>query len=187
VVKAVLACFRCRRCFPPRSDPTCEVQTLQTCDHTSVGLLVWRDGRLLLIERKRPPFGFAAPAGHVDDHGSFEDAARAELDEEVGLDSKKLTLIREGRKNNKCRRPEGDWHFWRIYTPETSGTLRPSLYETKSFLWADNRMLRELAERTKQYISGDIEQEAWEQQPGLEPVWYEWLSEIGVLDPKTKG
>ena len=45
------------------------------CDHTSVGILVWKDSKLLLIERKNFQFGFAPPAGHLD--GDFyEEAAK---------------------------------------------------------------------------------------------------------------
>ena len=67
-------------------------------------MLVWRDGKLLLIKRARPPYGFAPPAGHVDTHSSFEVAARKELKEEVGLDTESIKLIVEGRKDNPCRR-----------------------------------------------------------------------------------
>lgn len=56
------------------------------CDNKSVGMLVWRDGSLLLIERRKPPFGFAPPAGHIDGDDSFEESAKRELKEEVGLE-----------------------------------------------------------------------------------------------------
>jgi len=49
---------------------------LKNCDHTGVGIHVWRNGKLLLIERKKFPFGFAPPAGHVDGRQSFEVAAK---------------------------------------------------------------------------------------------------------------
>ena len=39
---------------------------VKKCDHTSVGMLVWKNKKILLIERKKAPFGFAPPAGHVD-------------------------------------------------------------------------------------------------------------------------
>ena len=55
------------------------------CDNKSVGMIITRDENLLLIERRKPPFGFAPPAGHVDDKGSFENAAREEVQEEVGF------------------------------------------------------------------------------------------------------
>ena len=84
---------------------------MKKCDHKSVGILVMRDGKLLLIERKKPPFGFAPPAGHIDEHGGFEEAAINELKEEVGLDVLSLKLAAEGRKENPCRRGSA-WHYW---------------------------------------------------------------------------
>ena len=68
------------------------------CDNKSVGMLVWRDGKLLLVERKRPPFGFAPPAGHVDEDKSFEVAAKRELKEEVGLEADSMELLMGGGK-----------------------------------------------------------------------------------------
>ncbi len=38
------------------------------CDNKSVGIIVWRDNKVLLIERKKFHFGFALPAGHLDDN-----------------------------------------------------------------------------------------------------------------------
>ena len=74
------------------------------CDNKSVGMLVWRDGGLLLIERKKPPFGSALPAGHIDGDNSFEESAKRELQEEVGLETQNIKLLIEGRKENPCRR-----------------------------------------------------------------------------------
>lgn len=52
-------------------------------------------GRLLLIERKHPPFQgqYALPGGFVDYDETTEQAAARELFEETGLVAKKLTLI----------------------------------------------------------------------------------------------
>ncbi|NQV00584.1 MAG: NUDIX hydrolase, partial [Parcubacteria group bacterium] len=91
------------------------------CDNKSVGMLVWRDEKLLLIERKKQPFGFAPPAGHLDEDNSFEHSAERELKEEVGLDSKSIELLVEGRKENPCRREGGSWHYWKIYKIEAGG------------------------------------------------------------------
>jgi ADP-ribose pyrophosphatase YjhB (NUDIX family) len=93
------------------------------CDHTSVGVLVWHGESLLLIERKNFPFGFAPPAGHVDDHGSYEEAARIELEEEVGLHATSISLVIEGRKQNPCRRVGGNWHYWKVFEATVDGQL----------------------------------------------------------------
>ena len=106
--------------------------SIPSCDHTSVGVLAWRSGRLLLIERRKPPVGIAPPAGHVDQHGSFEAAAAAELFEETGLHSGRFDLLKSAAYRNPCRRPGGDWHHWRIYeATDLWGELHPSPSETK--------------------------------------------------------
>jgi ADP-ribose pyrophosphatase YjhB (NUDIX family) len=152
------------------------------CDHTSVGMLVWRNDKLLLIERKRPPFGFAPPAGHVDEDGDdFEAAAKRELEEEVGLITKDIELVIEGRKENHCRREDGNWHYWKIYKIDAEGDIKPSEDETKQAGFYDKIEIAVLIDKTKRYLNGEIKQEDWEQNPGLEPVWYEWLKELEII------
>ncbi|MDZ4661714.1 MAG: NUDIX domain-containing protein [Pseudomonadota bacterium] len=151
------------------------------CDNKSVGMLVWKDSDLLLIERKKPPFGFAPPAGHVDGDNSFEESAQRELKEEVGLDTKNIKLLIEGRKDNPCRREGGSWHYWKIYKIEAIGEIKRSEDETKqaNFYKKDDLLL--LATKTEKYLHGNIEQSDWEKSPGLEPVWYEWLKELKII------
>lgn len=152
------------------------------CDHTSVGMLARKNGKLLLIERRKPPFGFAPPAGHVDGDASFEEAARRELKEEVGLMAEKLGLMIEGRKENKCRRARGDWHYWKIYKVETSGEVKSSLDETKQAVWLSLDELTLLSEKTKKYLAGNISEEEWQKNPGLEPAWYEWFKQLNIIE-----
>lgn len=80
---------------------------MKDCDNKSVDVLVWRDGKLLLIERMKFPPGFAPPAGHIDEFSSFEEASKKELMEEAGLTTTTLRLVAEERKNNMCRRDGG--------------------------------------------------------------------------------
>ncbi|MES2226089.1 MAG: NUDIX domain-containing protein [Patescibacteria group bacterium] len=152
---------------------------MQPCDHTSVGVLAFREGKLLLIDRKKPPYGLAAPSGHVDDHGAasaseearYQKAAIDELREETGLTATTLTLVLEGRKENPCRRG-GDWHYWRIYTAETTGEVHASEDETRGHLWCDpGQMSSLLASAVVQTEHGEI---------GLEPVWKEWLASTKI-------
>ena len=153
---------------------------MKKCDHTSVGILVWQDSNLLLIERKKFPFGFGPPAGHCDGD-DFETAARRELEEEVGLKATSLRLVTEGRRNNPCRRPEGTWHHWKIYQAEAEGEVQRSLEETEQAGWYSKRQIEDLARRTEQYLAGKISEKEWRKSPGLEPVWYQWMKELGII------
>lgn len=151
------------------------------CNHTSVGMLVEREGKILLIERARFPLGFSIPAGHVDEGENYEDAARRELAEEVGLHAIDLLLVMEGRKNVACRRPGGDWHYWKLYRVVATGEIKGSLEETKKAGWYSREEIQHLSEKTKAFLSGTLSAENWEQSPGLEPIMYEWFKELGLL------
>jgi ADP-ribose pyrophosphatase YjhB (NUDIX family) len=153
--------------------------TIARCDHTSVGLLVFDASSLLLIERRKPPFGFAPPAGHVDAHGSYEQAASAELYEEVGLSAVDLDEVLEVTLDNPCRRDDGTWHLWKVYTASVDAQpVREAPDEVRSHVWASTDRLTELAARTAMYSDGRLSDGSWRRAPGLEPVWVELLSLI---------
>lgn len=151
------------------------------CDHTSVGILVFRDGKLLIIDRKRPPLGLAAPAGHVDKHGDpndseekqFEQAAINELKEETGLIATSLSLISEERMENPCRRPDGTWHFWRIYHAKAVGKLNPSTEETRGHFWCTHEQM--------EHLLAGVPIQLERGPAGLEPVWLDWFTKIDIL------
>ncbi len=163
------------------ADPEKQETKVKVCDNKSVGMLIKRGNDLLLIERRKPPFGFAPPAGHVDDKGSFDNAAKEEVEEEVGLNPTEIKLIAEGRKENPCRRERGAWHYWKIYQVETDGDIRRSEDETKQAGWFSKDQIKILAKRTEDYLAGNISSEEWQRSPGIEPVWYEWFKELGIL------
>ncbi len=151
------------------------------CDNKSVGMLIYKGDDLLLIERMKFPFGFAPPAGHVDDKGTFENAAKEEVEEEVGLVPTNMELIKEGRKENPCRREGGTWHYWKIYKVDTEGDIKPSEDETKQAGWFSKNQIEELANRTEEYRAGKVSEDDWQKTPGIEPVWYEWFKELGII------
>ncbi len=154
---------------------------IKPCDHKSVGMIIRRNDKILLIERRKPPFGFAPPAGHIDDKGSFENAAKEEVKEEVGLSATKLKLLAEGKKNNPCRREGGSWHFWKIYQVDTEGDVKPSRDETKQAGWFTLDQIKSLAQRTERYLAREIPEEKWQVSPGIEPVWLGWFKELGII------
>lgn len=159
-----------------------EANIPKVCDHTSVGILIKNGaGELLLIERKKPPFGFAPPAGHVDEHCSYEKAVENETREEVGLEPIRISFIAQKRKGNPCRRKGGTWHHWRIYRVETRGRIRRSQDETKQAGWYNKAKIKSLATKTELYLTGEITEEEWQKSPGLEPVWQEWFKDLELI------
>lgn len=161
-------------------DPVEQETKVKVCDNKSVGMLIKKDDNLLLIERKKPPFGFAPPAGHLDGD-TFDQSALREAEEEVGLKSKSSRLLIEGRKENKCRRIGGDWHYWKIYEIQTEGEIKRSEEETKQAGWFNIEQIKNLASRTQKYLDGQISESEWQESPGIEPVWYEWFKELRIL------
>ena len=137
------------------------------CDHTSAGMIVRQGDKVLLIERMKYPFGFAPPAGHVDGDENFEISARRELNEEVGLEATDLKLIFEGRKENRCRREDGTWHYWKIYEIKVTGEIKRSKDETKQVGWYSSQEIEKLMGRTKQYLLSEVSEEEWEKNPGF--------------------
>jgi 8-oxo-dGTP pyrophosphatase MutT (NUDIX family) len=157
----------------------------KVCDHTSVGIVI-RDseGRFALLKRAKFPIGIAPVAGHIDDHGSPERAAKDEVSEELGLTVLDLakTNVYDRRVDNKCRRAGGDYHNWYLFTVTVDDTkLYPSEDETKGAAWYDLGQLQALADRTKSYRIGEVSEADWSDSPGLEEVWAHFLHELGYI------
>jgi len=170
------------------------------CDNTSVGVIA-RDseGRILLIERKKFPFGWAPPSGHCD--GKFYPVACFnEFEEGTGLKvvgAPKPLIPKNPRKYFKCRRG-GQYHDWQIFEVNWQGELRPSRDETLGVRWYSIDEVRSLALKTQEYfrrmklsiqaeeeswtrgIQESIEKE-WQTDSGLEPVWYEFFKELKII------
>lgn len=59
-----------------------------------VSASVWRDGKVLLVQRAKPPMGiWAFPGGHVEAGETLAEAAARELAEETGMTARFTGLL----------------------------------------------------------------------------------------------
>lgn len=132
--------------------------------HYSVGALVERAGKYLLIDRTTPPLGFAGPAGHVDEGETPEQALLREVQEEVGLKIEKYEKLAEEELGwNWCSKGIGV-HYWYLFACDVSGEVRRSYAETKSADWYTIEQIRKFKFEKK-----------------LEPVWEYWFEKLGLV------
>ncbi|MBI4020755.1 MAG: NUDIX hydrolase [Candidatus Aenigmarchaeota archaeon] len=127
--------------------------------HASVGAVIRRGGKILLIDRAIPPFGLAAPAGHVDPGETPEQAVRREVREETGLVVTKLRKLTEASVAwNWCSQGVTG-HDWHIYACRAMGKVQVN-EESRSAGWYPIKDLPRLK---------------------LEPVWAHWFTQLGLL------
>jgi len=85
--------------------------------HESVGIFLINEKKeILLFKRTIYPFAYAIPAGHLDTGEKPLTAVKREVQEETGLNVKKVKLFSEENLiGDKCRRG-ADNHHWHLYT-----------------------------------------------------------------------
>lgn len=128
--------------------------------HYSVGAVIELGGRYLLIDRVKPPLGFAGIAGHVDAGEDVTEALRREVREESGLEVEKYEpLFEEEVGWNVCSRGV-PVHYWYLFRCGVSGDVRHNILEAKSIGWYSVEDIRSLK---------------------LEPVWEYWFKKLGIL------
>lgn len=128
--------------------------------HYSVGALIKRDGKFLLIDRAKPPFGFAGLAGHVDEGETEAEALLREVEEESGLKVEEYKLLFEEEVGwNVCNKGVTG-HFWYLFKCEASGEIRKDEYEEKSIGWYSEEEIAKLK---------------------LEPVWEYWFRKLRII------
>ena len=101
--------------------------------HFSVGAIIENKDKILIMERKLPPKGFAGIAGHIDEKETPLDALKREIKEETNLDLisasllfKKLIIQKEDCTLGLKR------HKWYVYRCVCKGEIKPSKKEVKS-------------------------------------------------------
>lgn len=166
------------------------------CDHTSVGVIVRDPQRnTAVIKRKNFPVAYALPAGHCDGD-SYENAAKREAKEEIGIDVLAQEKICEGTYLNPCRREGGDHHNWQIFEVGEWRGIPTAGSDAQELIWLPESSITALASRTariaEQYVllrstnqglltrllASDQE---WRADPGLELVWCLILTSMKMI------
>lgn len=130
--------------------------------HYSVGALIKQGDKYLLIDRGTPPFGFAGPAGHVDEGEEPQHAIVREVKEESGLDVIECKLLLEEELNWNWCGGGIKVHYWYLFECSASGRLNRDERETKSISWYTKEEIKNLS---------------------LEPVWKYWFQKLNIIDP----
>ncbi|MBI2632301.1 NUDIX hydrolase [Candidatus Pacearchaeota archaeon] len=128
--------------------------------HFSVGAIIKKGDRILLIDRAVPPLGFACPAGHVEHKENFEDALLREVKEEIGMQvfGYKL-LFEETLYGNDCNKGAHN-HHWIVFECEVRGDERK------------NREVKTIGYYSKEEIS----------KLKLEPSWNIILKKLKIIN-----
>jgi len=128
--------------------------------HYSVGAVIERNGKYLLIDRAVTPFGFAGIAGHVDEGETEIETLKREVKEESGLEILSHELLFEEKvEKNRCVKGV-ETHYWHLFRCRVIGSIRNSS-ESKSISWYSKEEIKKLK---------------------LEPVWEYWLQKLNIID-----
>jgi len=127
--------------------------------HTSVGAIIENNGKYLLLDRSKQPWGFACAAGHIDEGEDPETALKREVKEETGLTVTDYKLVWEEWVDwDWCSRGITGHHSY-IYQVATSGKVKGNK-ESKSIGWYTKEELKKIK---------------------LERMWVYWFGKLGII------
>lgn len=133
--------------------------------HYSVGVIIEHDGEFLLLDRVNPPYGFAGPAGHINEGENQETAIKREAFEETGIELKNFKMV--GQEEifwNRCK-DKTNVHYWYLFRAKVDSDFFKMSTEAKSMAW---------------YTKEEIEK------LNLEPVWKYWFEKFKFFEPSSE-
>ena len=90
-----------------------------------------------MLDRVNFPFGWACPAGHVEENETPEEAMIREVKEEVNIDAKKYNLIlHEFIADNVCKRGAKGHDFFVYEITDWDGEMKNNT-ESKDVKWME--------------------------------------------------
>lgn len=104
--------------------------------HSTIGAIIEQDGKILMLDRKNIPLGWACPAGHIEAGEAPEETLIREIKEETDLNVKKYKLlIHEFVPFGTCRRGFTG-HDWSVYeVVDWQGEIKLNHEEHKAIGW----------------------------------------------------
>jgi len=127
--------------------------------HFSAGAIIKRGDKYLLLDRRKKPFGWAGPSGHIDKGETPREALQREVKEEVNLKITSAKLVYHKNLKFGCRRT-ASYHEWYVYKCTATGNIKVQKEEVKKSGWFTKAQLKELK---------------------LEPVWEHILKSLNIL------
>ena len=130
--------------------------------HVSVGaILVNEKGQVLMMDRAKFPFGWACPAGHMDEEDESPAlAVKREVNEESGINISKYPVFEvfsEYVEWNMCDR-KFPGHYWHVFLVQVKGDeYVPAKSEVKEMKWVPRDEIGKL---------------------NLEKVWKHWFEKL---------
>ena len=111
--------------------------------HFSVGAIIQREGKYLLLDRASPPEGFTCIAGHVEIGETPEQAIMREVKEESGLEVREhKRIFQEVLYNNPCKQGVNN-HNWHVFECNVKGEEKKN-GESKSIGWYSPEEIKQL-------------------------------------------
>lgn len=111
--------------------------------HRSVGAIIINDGKVLLLKRRKYPYKYSIPAGHLEKGEDPDIAVTREVMEETKIeeDNKAFEQVFRGKIDDPCRRG-CDIHDWNLYSLEKNERPDTSSNEEAERLeWIDLKNL----------------------------------------------